>query len=115
MAVLDEHDIDHNISPRYQACPKHDAIMFKDAEGNYLAPNGTMCLKFIDTDQEKKIDLGVSWPYEALEPYECLISDDFASSGGVKVGDYVSITLIWDNFFNGLRVPYNNAAQANGW
>ena len=90
--------------------------MFKNAQGtSYLAPNGTMCLKFIDTDQEKKINLGVSWPYEPLKPYECLISDDFASSGGVKVGDYVSITLIWDNFFNGLRVPYNIAARENNW
>ena len=73
-----------------------------------------MCLKFIDTDQEKKIGVGVAWPYEALKPYECLISDDFAAHG-VKVGDYVKVTMIWNNFFNGLRVPYNIAAQENGW
>ena len=79
MAILDEYSIDHNISPRYQACPPRDNMLFMNADGTeYLAPNGTMCLKFIDTNQEKKINLGVSWPYGPLEPYECLISDDFA-------------------------------------
>ena len=94
---MNEYKVSHNISPRYQACPPKDNIMFTNADGSaYLAPNGTMCLKFIDTEQEKKIGVGIAWPYAALEPYECLISDDFAASGGVKVGDYVKVTMIWD-------------------
>jgi len=45
-----------------------------------------MCLKMIDTEQEKSIDLGVSWPYEKLQKGECIIAVDFASDG-VEVGD----------------------------
>ena len=47
-----------------------------------------MCLKMIDTEKEKKIDLGVSWPYEKLEYGECIIGSNFADNG-VKVGDTV--------------------------
>lgn len=53
-----------------------------------------MCVKFIDTDQEKKIDVGVGWPYSKLEPDECLIGQEFESSG-VNVGDTVSLTIKW--------------------
>ena len=58
-------------------CPPGKAMMFSDYKGDLLAPNGTMCLKFIDSEKEKEIELGMSWPYEKLEPYECLISDEF--------------------------------------
>ena len=33
-----------------------------------------MCFKWIDTEQEKEINVGVSWPYDKLEPNECLVS-----------------------------------------
>ena len=59
-------------------CPSDDQMMFTNAEGGQLTSNGTMCLKFIDTKQEKKIDLGVGWPYEALDPYQCIISSGFS-------------------------------------
>ena len=48
-----------------------------------------MCLKFIDTEQEKKINVGVKWPYERLEKNECIISSSFAKKG-VSVGDEVT-------------------------
>jgi len=38
-------------------------IYFHDAAGQTLAPDNTMCLKFIDTEREQAIGLGVSWPY----------------------------------------------------
>ena len=47
-----------------------------------------MCLKMIDTEREKKIDLGVSWPFEKLEYGECIVAADLAEKG-VKVGDTV--------------------------
>ena len=61
-------------------------MQFTDAAGTELAPNGTMCMKFFDTEQEKAIDAGVSWPYEKLEYGECIIAADYAANG-VKVGD----------------------------
>lgn len=84
-------------------------MMFSDASGTQLVTNGTMCMKFIDTEQEKEIDLGVSWPYEKLEPGECIISADFDDE--VKVGDKVQILISWTNFWNNLGLnEYNEAA-----
>lgn len=58
-------------------CPLTDQMQFTDSDGEEIAPNGTMCLKMIDTEQEKKIDAGVSWPFEKLKKGECIISSDF--------------------------------------
>ena len=44
--LLEENEIEHHISPRYEICP----VDMKDYEGNYLASKDSMCLKFIDTD-----------------------------------------------------------------
>ena len=71
--LLQENEIEHHLSPRYEICP----VDFKDTDGNDLAPPDTMCLKFIDTDQEREIGVGVMWPYEKLQLGECLISSDF--------------------------------------
>ena len=48
-----------------------------------------MCLKFIDSEQERKIGVGVDWPFEKLEKNECIISSNFASKG-INVGDVVT-------------------------
>ena len=47
-----------------------------------------MCVKFIDTEQEKEIAVGVGWPYEKMGPGECIIGSEFKSQG-VNVGDDV--------------------------
>ena len=73
-----------------------------------------MCLKFIDTEREKEINLGAAWPYEKLKAYECLLSDSFAGKG-VSVGDKVQIKMLWTNFWNNMRWQYNEAASLNGW
>ena len=73
-----------------------------------------MCLKFIDSEKEKDIGVGVSWPYEKLEKNECLIASDFALKG-VSVGDEVRIIVQWSNYWNNLRTEYNKAALLNGW
>ena len=61
-------------------------MQVNNTQGEQIVSNGTMCLKWIDTEQEKKINLGVSWPYEKLEPYECIVSSDLKDNG-VKKGD----------------------------
>ena len=50
LQVLDEHNVEHHISPRYQMCPFANQMQFTDTEGIELASNGTMCIKFIDTE-----------------------------------------------------------------
>ena len=52
-----------------------------------------MCLKFIDTDKEKQIGVGTSWPFEKLAPNECLISNQFQKQYKINVGDNVLVTL----------------------
>ena len=66
-------------------------------EGELLGSN--MCLKFIDTDQEKKIDVGVSWPYEKLEPGECLIAAGDWPYQTIEIGDKVEIEINWTAYF----------------
>ena len=70
--------MEHYLSPRYQMCPYREQMNLKNTQGTQLVENGTMCLKWLDTEQEKAINVGVSWPYEKLEQYECLVSDEFA-------------------------------------
>lgn len=89
--VLAENNIEAHISPRYQICVPN--MKMTNAEGEYLAAFGTMCMKFIDTEQEKKIDVGVSWPFEKLGPGECLIADGDWPYQTIEVGDKVTITM----------------------
>ena len=87
----------------------------QDLEGNDLATNGTMCIKWLDTEQEKAIDVGVSWPYDALEQYHCLVADTFASSAGLVKGDKIIINVAWSGFWNNIRNQYNQAALEKSW
>ena len=74
-----------------------------------------MCLKFIDTEQEKKIEVGISWPFEKLSRSECIISSAFEKKG-IKVGDQVVITLQQSRFWTNIgRNEYNAAAVENDW
>ena len=102
VSVLEENGVEHHLSPRFQICPDGNAIRLSDDQAKKLVPDGTMCLKFFDTKQEKKIEAGVGWPFEKLEPYECLISSDFGLLG-VKAGDKVTINLIMDEWWNLIR------------
>ena len=97
--LLEENEIEHHLSPRYEICP----VDFTDANGNDLAPSNSMCLKFIDTEQEKEIGVGVTWPYEKLQLGECLISSDFERYG-VSVGDKVHASVSWIAFWNLIAV-----------
>ena len=89
-------------------------MQLTDQDGKEIAANGTMCLKMIDTDQEKKIDAGVSWPYKKLDYGECILPSDFHHS--VKVGDRVFINIVWSGFWNNVGLnAYNPVAEDQGW
>lgn len=61
-----------------------------------------MCMKWLDTEKEKAIKVGTSWPYEKLNPYECVIADKF-SSMGVSVGSKIHISLRTADLYNNMR------------
>ena len=111
---MEENKVEAYLSPRQQICPPTISMEFTDSEGEKLAQDGTMCLKMIDTKQEKKIDAGVSWPFEKLEKGECIIASDFKEQG-VSVGDKVYINMYWINFWNNVAINgYNPYAEENG-
>ena len=115
VSVLNKNNVEHYLSPRYQICPfEGGGGNLFDSQGTELAKNGTMCLKFIDTEQEKAISLGVSWPYEKLGPNECLLSSVFAAQG-VKIGDKVIMSIYEEAYWVVLIAQYNHAALANDW
>ena len=73
-----------------------------------------MCFKFLDTDREKEIEIGSSWPFAKLNPYECIVPSTFASKGlsvGSKIRIQLWLSAIWDN----MRFAYNKVADENGW
>ena len=74
---MQDNDVEAYLSPRFQINEGQNRIQFTDTSGTELAKMGTMNLKFIDTEQEKKIDLGISWPFEKLKRGECIISTVF--------------------------------------
>ena len=48
--------------------------------------------------------MGVSWPYEKLEPYECLVAKSNQFYEDIEVGDQVTIRVSWTNYFNLVRL-----------
>lgn len=113
--VMDKDGVEHYLAPRYQMCPVSYQMYVGNLQGSQLAPNGTMCLKWLDTDKEKEIGVGVSWPYEKLSPFECLISETFGRESGLKKGDQFVISVYWGPIWPILAHQYNEEAQVQGW
>ena len=63
---MQDNDVEAYLSPRFKINEIQHRIQFTDTSGTELAKMSPMNLKFIDTEQEKKIDLGISWPFEKL-------------------------------------------------
>ena len=100
--MLEEADVEHHLSPRFQICPGGDNGEFTDAStGDQIANNGTLCMKFIDTKQEESIDLGVAWPYDELDPNECIVSTDLKDAG-VRKGSTIRISIGWTDYWNNM-------------
>ena len=58
----------------------------------------------------------MSWPYEKLAPYECLVSEEFGEQYSISAGDEIVLTFSTSSFWSDLlRVQYNEAARENGW
>ena len=57
----------------------------------------------------------MSWPYEKLEPNECLVAKTNQFYHPVEVGDKVTVKIEWTNYFNTMRYQYNKAAEEHDW
>jgi len=60
--------------------------------GLYDEASQNPCIKWLDSDKEKAMELGVSWPFSKLKPYECVIGY-MSTSLDLKVGDTISVQL----------------------
>ncbi len=47
-------------------------------EQTQIAPEGYMCMTWLDTEMEKDLGLGAGWPYKKMNPGECLVPASFA-------------------------------------
>ena len=111
----DELGIEHYTAPRMQVCPYGDQMQMTDAQGNQLGSNGTMCLKFFDTEMEKDIQAGVGWPFDPLEKNQCIVSSYLSEKYGVIEGDKLQFNVAWTTFWNVIAIAYNQTAEAEGW
>ena len=46
---------------------------------------------YMDTEQEKKIQLGVDYPYDPLGSLECIVAEKYKSQQGFEAGDSLKI------------------------
>ena len=51
--------------------------------------NYSSCVMLMDTDREKEIGLGASYPFEKLQTGECFINAQMASTLKVQTGDVI--------------------------
>jgi hypothetical protein len=59
------------------------------------------------TDREKEIDLGVSWPYEAIPTGECIVNQEIFVNLGYKVGDIITVAAHAEYMVQTLAEEYN--------
>jgi hypothetical protein len=62
------------------------------------APRGSFkvqnqCVMLIDTEREKEIEIGVTYPYPPLGPGECLIPEAKKEFLEVEIGDRVIVEI----------------------
>ena len=62
---------------------------------------------FIDLEQEKKINVGVDWPYPDMKPGECVLTQDMASEG-YEVGQDATFITNSTGLWTATATVYND-------
>ena len=102
-------NVDHfrfNLSPR-KSFNKVTAVgKTKKSEG--------MILTFIDTDQERKIDIGSNtYLYSKMKPSECLIHTTLAVNINLEIGDSILLHIDIQNMYKTLILNFNKQSINN--
>ena len=78
----------YNLAPRY-----HSAVYAYPEWQQYtetlMIPEGYNHIYFYDKELEKDINVGTSWPYNSLQPDECILSSDYKDVSSIRKGDKV--------------------------
>ena len=72
-------------------------------------------LMFMDTERENQINLGNDWPFDELAEGECLVSNAFEKTYGVKKGETIYLNYTIKYSLKNIRNFYNVLATENGW
>ena len=67
----------------------------------------SICLNLIDTDREKEINVGRSYPFEPLDMGECLLDQKWQQTLRVEEGDMVYFGMYNPILFKSLITRYN--------
>ena len=96
-------------------CPQPYQIEISTDQGQITnSDEQSLCLKFIDTQQEKEIGVGTSWPFAKLSPNECIVPNTL-SLQGVSIGSTIRVQMWLSDIWNNMRFGYNRVAEENGW
>ena len=78
----------YNIAPRYHKCDTKLEIGTREkAETDWKYK-----LMLWDTEREKHVQLGVSYPFEALQKGECILNSKLKQKG-ISVGDVIGLSV----------------------
>jgi hypothetical protein len=69
------------------------------------------CVMLIDADTERHMELGTSWPFEPLQPGECLLSSAFAKTLQSEVGDTLLMKIPMQVLLDSIRDEFNQVAS----
>ncbi len=69
----------------------------------------------INTEREKEIKLGTSYPFEPLQTGFCLLSSYQSVALALNVGDEIQIEMNLTATMNAIMNNYNAIATTNSW
>ena len=63
----------------------------------------------IETDREKEIQIGVSYPFEALGPGQCLANQNLRLDiqNAVQINEVISMNMKMGDLFNAMITDFN--------
>lgn len=95
-------DDDYNLSPRN--------VFANTMDGDF-----EYTVQFIDTNREKEIDLGVKYPFNALNAGECIVNSGARTTDPtLKIGDVMQLNIPMQELFNTIRNQYNDIFREPG-
>jgi len=95
-----------NLSPRKSFNKVTAERETKKSEGIFLT--------FIDTDQERKIDIGSNtYLYSKMKPSECLIHTTLAVNLNLEIGDSILLHIDIQNMYKTLILNFNKQSINN--
>eukprot|EP00347_Sterkiella_histriomuscorum_P007293 403349512 len=96
--------------------PSDNELQKSNQQNTYnMLPSLYTCLNIIDTNQEKKINLGTEYDYPKLNYGKCYITLQEAELLDLEIGDTLKISFKIEQLYNQLIVKYNSYAQERGF